>query len=44
MTGRHRYRYQLYRRRYVLGRDWDRYHRGWWRLSWPNGRPAHERF
>lgn len=35
-------RRQLYRCRYVTGFNWDRKHQGWWRLSWPNGRPAHE--
>lgn len=42
--GRHRPKYQLFKRRYVLMRDWDSDHRGWWRLSWPNGRAKHEEF
>jgi hypothetical protein len=35
MAGEHRLRKQLYRRRYVLVRSWDRNHPGWWRLAWP---------
>lgn len=34
--GRHTPRYLLYRRPYILMRDWDSAHQGWWRLSWPS--------